>query len=378
MAGIYIHIPFCKQACSYCDFHFSTNTRYINKMIEAICIEIIERKNFFTNNVIIQSIYFGGGTPSFISTSFIEKIFSIIESNFKIANNPEITLESNPDDLNKQKINELRKSFINRLSIGVQSFIERDLKLMNRAHTALQAQDAIKRAQDAGFENISIDLIYGTPNLSNLEFQQNLGIALQLQIPHLSCYSLTIEEKTLIHYQILKNILKQPSENQSAEQFLIAQQFLKESGYNHYEISNWAKPTMEAVHNSSYWEGLPYLGVGPSAHSYNGLNVRSYNVKNNSLYLKQIFDKKYQPHIEELTVNEQFNEYILIKLRTAKGVYLSELEQKFGYDYSSHFVKCAKPYVEQGLITLNNNVYILTTQGKLLADKITSDCFIVK
>jgi len=381
MAGIYVHIPFCKQACSYCDFHFSTNLKLIDKITEAICNEVILRKDFFNQsthqNKPLNSLYFGGGTPSILPIKNLEKIILCIEKNFEFTSSPEITLEANPDDLTQQKLMELKRTPVNRFSIGVQSFIERDLILMHRAHKAAQAEDAIKRAQDIGFENLSIDLIYGTPKLTDNELKYNLTKATQLSIQHLSCYSLTVENKTLLTHLIERKKINSPTEHQSANQFQLVMDYLETNGYNHYEISNWGKPGYEAVHNSSYWKGEAYLGLGPSAHSFNGKNKRSYNIKNNPQYIKQLVEKNYTPFIEELSINEQYNEAVLIGLRVISGVNSKTIENKFGYDYAQFFIKNIATSVAAQWVEKSGDTYSLTKPGKFFADKIASDCLIV-
>lgn len=378
MAGIYIHIPFCKQACSYCDFHFSTNLGLIENMMDAICREILLRKDYFnTNNNYsneIETIYFGGGTPSIVPVQLIEKVFKEIERNFKIASNPEITLEANPDDLSSFKLKELKATPINRFSIGVQSFAENDLNLMKRAHSNSQAEDAIKRTQDIGFENITIDLIYGTPTLSDENFKLNIKKALELQINHISAYALTLEEKTLLNHWVKNKQISAPEESKIENHFYILTEKLAEAGFEHYEISNFAKPGYRAVHNSNYWKGKPYLGIGPSAHSFNGVE-RSFNIRNNPLYIKQILENDYNPEIEKLSIENRYNEYVLIGLRTIEGVNSQYIEREFGWDYKNHFEKMIKTQVAFSNVSFSDDVYILTQKGKLFADKIASDCF---
>lgn len=347
-------------------------------MTDAIVKEIELRKNYFISDsatsLEIETIYFGGGTPSIIPTSLIEKILGVIEKNFKISSQPEITLEANPDDLTNLKLKELRTTPINRFSIGVQSFYESDLILMKRAHSVSQAEDSIKRTQDIGFENITIDLIYGTPTLSDELFKSNIKKALELQINHISAYALTVEEKTLLHHWIKNREIGVVEDTKIENHFYILTSLLNENGYEHYEISNFAKHGYRAVHNSNYWKNKPYLGIGPSAHSYNG-DQRSYNVRNNSLYIKQLYSNDYQPEIEKLSLNNRYNERILIGLRTIEGVNAEFMEAEFGWDFRNFFEKNIQPHVAFGNVIQESNTYSLTLKGKLFADKIASDCF---
>lgn len=378
MAGIYIHIPFCKQACSYCDFHFSTNLSLVDQMIDSIIKEIELRKHYFNSDASIspeiETIYFGGGTPSIIPTSLIEKIIRSIEKNFKLASFPEITLEANPDDLTNLKLKELRFTPINRFSIGVQSFYESDLILMKRVHNVSQAEDSIKRSQDLGFENITIDFIYGTPTLSDEILKSNIKKAIELQINHISAYALTVEERTLLHHWIKTRKLGDIEESRIENHFYVLTSLLNEFGFEHYEISNFAKQGFRSIHNSNYWKNKPYLGVGPSAHSFNG-NQRSFNIRNNSLYIKQILLDEYQPVIEKLSIENRYNEKILIGLRTIEGVNVDIIEADFGWDYKNYFEKSIKPHVAFGNVIQDHNIYCLTLKGKLFADRIASDCF---
>ncbi|MGE0635853.1 MAG: radical SAM family heme chaperone HemW [Bacteroidia bacterium] len=374
MAGIYIHIPFCKQACSYCDFHFSTSLKSKDAFVLSLIREIELQKNYLGKDAIIETIYLGGGTPSLLSAEEIDKIFKTLYDNFSIAKNAEITLEANPDDLNKTKLQELKSSPVNRLSIGIQSFFEDDLKLMNRAHTAEHAENCIKESKRAGFENITVDLIYGTPGLNNENWKKNLAKVFSYDIPHLSSYSLTVEQKTPLESHIKKGKVKPVDEEQSAEQFLILMEETTKNGYEHYEISNFCKPGFHSRHNSNYWKGVKYLGLGPSAHSFDG-HSRQWNVSNNFRYIQSIAENKIPSEKETLTTEQKFNEYMMTGLRTSTGISLEKVHTEFGENYLSKLLTEAKNYLECSKIILKGNHLILTNSGKLIADRISSDFF---
>lgn len=374
MAGIYLHIPFCKKACHYCDFHFSTSPQYKDQMLKALRSEIILRKNY-PGKEEIETIYFGGGTPSLLSADELQILISEITKQFNVSSNAEITLEANPDDLNPQKVRELRQTPVNRFSIGVQSFFEEDLKWMNRAHKAAEAQSSIKRVQDAGFENISVDLIYGFPLLSNEKWESNIQRLVDYQVPHISSYSITVEPKTALSAFIIKGKQAAMDENQSASQFLILIDQLLESGFEHYEISNFARPGMHSRHNSNYWEGVNYMGIGPSAHSFNG-ESRQWNVSNNSRYINEIELKKIPAETEVLSTENRINEYIMTTLRTSKGMDLRLISEKFGSDYSNEIYNGLEPFLDKEWISINEQLVILTREGKLFADHIASELFL--
>ena len=312
MAGIYIHIPFCKQKCSYCDFHFSTNLQHKSNLIQAINKELEIRKDEISTP--IETIYFGGGTPSILSEIELESIFETIYKNYSTKNLKEITLEANPDDLNKEKLNFLKSTPINRFSIGVQSFFEEDLKLMNRAHNVQEAETSIKLAQDFGFENITIDLIYGSTTTTNEMWKQNLQKAIELNVPHISSYALTVEEKTILNHQIKKGITKPVDEDRQNEQFQLLVDTLTSNDFIQYEISNFGKEEYFSLHNSNYWKGIHYLGIGPSAHSYNG-KTRAWNIANNSKYIQAINENNLPQEIEVLNEVEKFNENKKIRMK---------------------------------------------------------------
>lgn len=374
MAGIYIHIPFCKKACHYCDFHFSTSPMYKDQMLKALKTEITLRKKYLDKEK-IETIYFGGGTPSLLNANELQILIGQITDQFDVSSSAEVTIEANPDDLNPQYVRELRNTLINRFSIGVQSFYEEDLKWMNRAHTASEAQSSIKRVQDAGFENISTDLIYGFPLLTNSKWEFNIQQLMEYQVPHISSYSITVEPKTALASFINKG--KQPymDDAQSASQFLVLIDQLVESGFEHYEISNFAKPDKYSRHNSNYWEGANYLGIGPSAHSFNG-ESRQWNISNNSKYINEIELKKIPAETEVLSTENRINEYIMTSLRTSKGMNLQLLSEKFGSDYSNEIYNGLESFLEKDWINIKGQLVTLTRNGKLFADHIASELFL--
>jgi len=373
MAGIYIHIPFCKKACTYCDFHFTTSTKYLNEMVEAICKEITMKKNRLENQQ-IGSIYFGGGTPSVLPTAALQQILSTVEKHFSISANAEITIETNPDDLTALKIAELRKLPINRFSIGTQSFFNEDLVWMNRAHSSQEATDCIKRSQDAGFENLTIDLIYGYALLTYEKWKTNIETAVALQVPHLSAYSLTVEPKTALAHAIEKGKQPKVSDDQSAAQFLMLMHTLAKNGFEHYEISNYSLPGRYAVHNTNYWKGVPYLGIGPSAHGFDGCD-RQINIANNAKYLESIFDNRLPETLEQLSEIDRFNEYVMTSLRTMWGTSLTKITSEFGKSYAEQTLKLITPFVKEGKLILQGDTIKLTDEGKLFADGIAAELF---
>mgnify|MGYP001418300895 FL=1 len=371
--GLYLHIPFCKQACHYCDFHFSTSFKKKSELVNALCKELMLRKNELSGKV--ETIYFGGGTPSLLSSEELSHIFETIYSNYKISENPEITLEANPDDLTLARIQELANSRINRLSIGIQSFFEEDLKLMNRAHNASEALECIKKTKEF-FENISIDLIYGIPKMSNKRWKKNLEIALNLNVPHLSCYALTVEPKTALKKFIEKGIVPPVDEEAAKEHYEILLSETEKAGLENYEFSNFGKPGFHSRNNSAYWEGKPYLGIGPSAHSYDG-KFRSWNVANNTKYIKSIEAGELPSEQEFLSKEDKYNEYIMTSLRTKKGVSLERIENEFGKEYSAYLSKQAETALKNELLILEDNTLKISKKGKFLSDGIAADLFLV-
>ncbi|MBN8785922.1 MAG: radical SAM family heme chaperone HemW [Terrimonas sp.] len=373
MAGIYIHIPFCKQACLYCNFHFSTTLKQKNDLIDALLKEIAMTASFAAGET-IETIYFGGGTPSLLSSDELRSIFSLLHSKFIIADNAEITLEANPDDITPQNLARWKQTGINRLSIGIQSFFEEDLKWMNRAHNAEQALQCIAEAQQAGFNNLSVDLIYGTPTLTDENWKYNVDRVLQLQVPHISCYALTVEPKTALQQFISKHKMQDVDPDQQARQFLQLIYWLNNAGYEHYEISNFSLPGRRSRHNTAYWQGKTYYGFGPSAHSFNGINTRSWNIANNALYIKSINQDILPVEQETLTETQQLNEYIMTSLRTMEGIDLIKIKNGFGAHHYTNILKTAASFTG-GNIILDDEHIILTNEGKLFADGLAAKLF---
>lgn len=372
MAGIYIHIPFCKQKCSYCNFHFSTNLSKKSDLVSAISNELTLRKGEITEP--IETIYFGGGTPSLLELDELNEIFNSIYRNYQVIDHPEVTLEANPDDLNFDKISQLKTTLINRFSIGIQSFFDEDLRLMNRAHNANEAVNSIKMVQDAGYENITIDLIYGGQTTTDEIWKKNLEIALGLQVPHISSYALTVEPKTILALQIEQSLVENVDEFKQERQFKLLVETLKANDFIHYEISNFGKEGFFSQHNSNYWKGKSYLGVGPSAHSYDGKN-RSWNLANNSLYVKNLPQNKLANEVEALSENDRFNELVMIRLRTIYGLDELEIKSNFPKDFYTDFLKEMKPHLENETVEYSNGIYRITDKGKFLADGIASSLF---
>ncbi|OWP84978.1 coproporphyrinogen III oxidase [Flavobacterium davisii] len=373
MSGIYIHIPFCKQACHYCDFHFSTSFKKKDEMIEALVKEIVMRKIEFRNEV-VETIYFGGGTPSVLAIKDIQLLINEVYKNYKVANNPEISLEANPDDLEKSHLfQDLKSVGINRLSIGIQSFHEADLQLMNRAHNAHQAKKSLKLATQY-FDNISVDLIYGIPGLTNKMWLDNIQVLLDLNIPHISSYALTVESKTALQKFIQAGKISSPDEEIAHEQFLLLVDTLEKKGFIHYELSNFGKENYFSRNNSAYWLGKKYLGIGPSAHSYNGIN-RSWNITNNSLYIKSLQENKLPTEIETLTLTDRYNEYVMTGLRTVWGVSLERIRKEFGNNYFEYLIKNVQPFLNNEQLILKDNILKTTRKGKFFCDGIASDLF---
>lgn len=374
MSGIYIHIPFCKQACHYCDFHFSTNLKKKDEMVLALAKEIEMRKSEFQDEL-VETIYFGGGTPSILEISDLKLLIDAVYRNYKVVENPEITVEANPDDLTETRIIELSKNKVNRLSIGIQSFFEDDLKMMNRAHNMEEAKKCLEIATQY-FDNISIDLIYGVPEMSNEKWLKNIETALSFGVPHISSYALTVEPKTALHSFIQKGIIPQPDDEVAQEHFQILVDKLSENGFIHYELSNFGKENFFSKNNSSYWLGKKYIGIGPSAHSYDGKN-RGWNVSNNSLYIKSLQENKLPIEIETLTKTDRYNEYIMTGLRTIWGVSLERIEEEFGKTYLDYLNKQAVKFIDDHLLFVDENILRTTKKGKFLSDGIASDLFLL-
>ncbi|HWV69738.1 radical SAM family heme chaperone HemW [Chitinophaga sp.] len=375
MAGIYLHIPFCRQACYYCNFHFSTSLVQQEAVVNSLLQEITLQKDYLVQEP-VHTIYFGGGTPSLLKEQELNTLLLHLRATFNVAPDAEITLEANPDDLTLEKLTQLKAAGINRLSIGVQSFHEEDLTWMNRAHNSLQAQNCIKLAQDLGFQNITIDLIYGGPTLTNEGWEQNVKQAIALGIPHLSCYALTVEPGTALDHFIKKKKMAATDPDKAAQHFEMLMEWLGAAGYEHYEISNFALPGWHSRHNSSYWQGKPYLGLGPSAHSFNGAS-RQWNIASNAQYIKSIAAGKVPFEMESLTTAMQFNEYIMTALRTSAGCNLEWVSEKFGTDHTIHLLAHSEPYIRMGRIERVGETLRLTKAGRLFADGIAGELFIL-
>ncbi|MCG9791630.1 radical SAM family heme chaperone HemW [Flavobacterium algicola] len=372
MSGIYIHIPFCKQACHYCDFHFSTSMKKKDEMILAIAKEISMRKNESINEQ-VETIYFGGGTPSVLSLDELNYLIEAVYANYKVIENAEITLEANPDDLTEERIIDFSKSKINRLSIGIQSFFEDDLKMMNRAHNATEAKKCLQIATQY-FDNISIDLIYGVPGMTSDRWKENIDTALQFDIPHISSYALTVEPKTALKKLIQTGKIAAPNDDLAQQHFLLLVDRLQNQDFIHYELSNFGKENYFSKNNSSYWLGKKYIGVGPSAHSYDGKS-RSWNVANNALYLKDLENGTLPSETETLSTTDRYNEYIMTGLRTIWGVSLERIEAEFGNTYLNYLQKQSNKFLSDDLLIIENNILRPTLKGKFLTDGIASDLF---
>lgn len=372
MAGLYLHIPFCKQACHYCNFHFSTSLKSKDEMVAAILRELALQKDYLEGEP-LETIYFGGGTPSLLDRRDLDLIFGEIFKHYPISKQPlEVTLEANPDDLNSLKINELKQTLVNRLSIGVQSFSEEDLRFMNRAHNATEALTCIQNAQQAGFENLSADLIYGSPTTSHEQWAANLAQVFALKIPHLSSYCLTVEPKTALAHMIKKGTARPVDDEHAARQFEFLMEKTAAAGYEHYEISNLALPGHYSRHNTSYWQGKKYLGIGPSAHSFNGLS-RQWNVANNAAYIRSLQAGELSFEMETLTPVQRYNEYVMTGLRTIWGCNLLKIKE-LGFD--AHFTEGAKVFLADGSMEKVGDIFRLTAAGKFLADGIAAELFV--
>ena len=371
--GLYIHIPFCKQACHYCDFHFSTSLKKKNQLVDALCSEIILRKDEIGET--LETIYFGGGTPSLLEENELNQIFETIYSNFSVVENPEITLEANPDDLTQEKLEMLSRSKINRLSIGVQSFFNEDLTLMNRAHNATEALLSLQLAKTY-FDNISIDLIYGMPGMSDDRWRENLQKALDLDIPHISSYALTVEPNTALKKFIDKGLIKPVDDEVAQAHFEILVETMEKAGFENYEFSNFGKPGYFSRNNTAYWTGKSYLGIGPSAHSFDG-NRRSWNINNNTLYIKKIEKNELPIERETLSVTDKYNEYVMTGLRTVWGVSLNKITTDFGPKYADYLLQQADKHLVEYLLFQDNDRIVVTRKGKFLSDGIASDLFLL-
>jgi len=376
MAGIYIHIPFCRKRCHYCDFFKSTDFSQKARLLEGLKRELESRVSELERDE-INTIYLGGGTPSVLQIDELKELLEIIGQNYAVSPTAEITMEANPDDLSQAKLSALRSVGFNRLSMGVQSFSESDLKLMNRRHSVLQAIQSVKWAKHAGFSNISIDLIYGLPNQSLEEWEQNVRIAVELDVQHISAYNLTYHEGTVFYDQLKKGILKELPDELSLLQFELLIRILKEAGFEHYEISNFCKPGLYSQHNSSYWKSKKYLGIGPSAHSYD-LQSRRWNVSSISNYLNGLENNESYSETEILTNQDRYNDYIITGLRTIWGISEDFIESEFPDQYLIHFQESKKRYLETGHLTCTNELVCISSAGLFISDQIMADFMVVE
>ena len=375
MSAIYIHIPFCKQKCTYCNFYLKTNLKDKNKLIESLIKEISLTKNYLIDNK-LKSLYFGGGTPSLLNKEDLDLIFRKVKKYYHVSSETEITIECNPEDLTVEKLKDLKNIGFNRLSIGIQSFKDEDLIFMNRNHNRHQGINSVKNAKDAGFKNISIDLIFSLPNQSLKDWNENLRMAFELDIQHISSYSLTIEEKTKLKYLIENNKLSELVDIESSNHFRLLVEECEKRGFIQYEISNFGKKNYFSTHNSNYWVGSEFLGIGPSAHSYNG-ECRSWNIPSNSKYIKSIKNNIIPSNEEKLTNSEKFNDYIMTSLRTIWGSDLILIKKKFGKTIYSDLNKQIQKWIKSKDIFQEKDKIYLTTKGKFISDSICSDLFIV-
>ena len=373
MAGIYVHIPFCKQSCYYCNFHFSTSDKKRGEVLNAIEHEIAQKARL--SNEKISTIYFGGGTPSILDVKQINSIINKIHKEFKVEENAEITLEANPDDLKINKVIDLSKTKINRLSIGVQSFIDRELKAMNRAHDSKKAMKSLELSKKY-FDNISIDLIYGVPDSTLETWAYNLELTMGFDVNHVSTYALTIEPKTALESFVRKLIVDMPKEGLIYKQYNLINEKLEPRGFINYEVCSFAKENFFSKNNSAYWLRKKYIGIGPSAHSFDGKS-RSWNISNNKKYVEHINDGRSYHKREELTTIDQYNEYVMTGFRTIWGVSTEFLETNFNLKFKDYFIEKIQKHIDQKNIVLNNNVYTTTKKGRFLADGIASDLFLL-
>ena len=374
MSGIYIHIPFCKQACHYCDFHFSTSMKKKEEMVLAIANELKLRKIEFQDEL-VETIYFGGGTPSVLELDEINFLINTVYDNYSVSQTPEITLEANPDDLSEARIIAFSQSKINRLSIGIQSFFEDDLQMMHRAHNSAEAKKCLEIATHY-FDNITIDLIYGIPGMTNEKWLYNIEIALAFNVPHISCYALTVEPKTALSKLIQTGKIAEPNDEVAQMHFLTLVETLENKGFVHYELSNFGKENYFSKNNSAYWLGKKYLGIGPSAHSFDGVS-RSWNISNNSLYIKSIQENNLPKEVEILSKTDRYNEYIMTGLRTIWGVSFEKIASDFGNDYLDYCQNQMQKFLKDDLLFVENNILKTTKKGKFLTDGIASDLFML-
>jgi len=373
MAGIYIHIPFCRKACFYCDFHFSVSLGLQTEIVDAIVLEAKRRKTFLGDEE-VETIYFGGGTPSVLTINEWDQILGALHEEFSIAKDAEITVECNPDDLTEEYVKMLKLIGVNRLSVGIQSFNEEHLQWMNRSHTAEQSVNCIQLAADIGFKDITIDLIYGLPQLSAEEWKQTVKSALALPINHLSAYSLTLEENTPYHKLVAQTKYKRPDDDLASDHYDILIKGINAQGWEHYEVSNFCKADNYSRHNTAYWQGKKYLGLGPSAHSYDGVH-RYWNISNNKEYLSLISSNNKTYEMEELTAINRLNEYLLTGLRAKWGVDTDVLKKEHNYDIDLRYAEELNYWLSVGWIERKGTTVCLSDKGLLFADFVASELF---
>ncbi|GAB4094079.1 coproporphyrinogen-III oxidase family protein [Flaviaesturariibacter terrae] len=369
-----MHIPFCKQACHYCNFHFSTSLRFKPELVSALLREA-ELRQEYLQGAPVETIYFGGGTPSLLDDGELQRILDALRRHYPVQHDAEITLEANPDDITAARLGAWKAAGVNRLSIGTQSFFEDELRWMNRAHTAAHARQCIEDSLAAGFDNLSIDLIYGSPLLSDERWEENVRIATGYGISHLSCYALTVEEKTPLHKQVALSQKRDVDNEQQARQFVLLMRWLRESGYEHYEVSNFAKPGARSRHNSSYWKGLSYLGLGPSAHSYNGTE-RAWNIASNPVYIRSIGEGIPPLEQETLTREQRLNEYLMIALRTTEGLLLERISAQASSQELRAIEQRLSVFLQEGLVRTSAGGFALTDEGMLRADGLAAELFV--
>ncbi|TNE27449.1 MAG: radical SAM family heme chaperone HemW [Bacteroidetes bacterium] len=374
MSGIYLHIPFCRKACHYCDFHFSTSTKSYADVLASMKAELRYWAPAWEAKV--QTIYFGGGTPSMLDEQDLRELLEIIRSEFDVEQGAEITLEANPEDISGERLSAWKEAGVNRLSIGVQSFFDDELEWMNRNHKASKSIESVRLAQKHGIDNITIDLIYGVPASSMERWKENVKMALELEVPHISAYALTVEPKTALAHSVKVGKVTEPSEGEAHAQFVYLRSALNEAGFEAYEISNYGKPGWHSVHNSNYWNGVPYLGIGPGAHSFDG-DIRRWNIRNNVKYAHAIQKGVNWFEIEQLSVRDRYNEFVMTGVRRSAGISLEEVRVRFGEEYSAHLQSEAERYIENGWLAWNGDRLCLTSDGLFFADGIAADLFLV-
>ena len=374
MSGIYIHVPFCKSKCTYCNFFSLVTEKKVDDYVEALKKEIVDRRSYLGDEL-VETIYFGGGTPSLLPTKYVEEILELLHKNYNIISNPEITLEINPDTIDKEKMLALKQLGVNRMSVGIQSFHDDDLRYLGRRHDSRHAMQVLEDLKAVDFEKITLDLIYGMPTLTEEKWNKNLDIFFSTGITHLSAYALTVEPKTILGQKIEKGELQGVSEEETIRHYDVLVERTKANGFEHYEISNFAKEGCRSRHNSIYWKDVKYLGLGPSAHSYDG-NSRQWNVSNLTKYIQLVGNSEEYYEKEILTLDDKFNEYVMTSLRTSWGCDVEKIERDYGKSYSSHFLKNVKKYLGAGEMLKDVNTYKLTDEGMLFADGIAAELFV--